>query len=292
VTTPHANRDSGQSGKELLEQAFDGLEQQTPDRLTRLIRWLRDPKSRKIRIPLGILFILSSFLWFLPVLGIEFRPIGLLLIAQDVPFLRRPVAKMMLWGELKWAEQRKQLARKGAWAGYLLGFSLGGLFEAILLRHVLQWHHVLLGLQWEPLQRMWVQVLADRLFLLLMCSIALCGVWSLWRGRLASDLLAGSTLLRHALSDLEPGTSWMHSSRTGSWAFTGFGWGRRIRSSGIYSGLRSSASFLWRWVCCSVVTGGRKRRSENLFQHVAPTLERSSLARRRKQHMFHSRCHP
>jgi uncharacterized membrane protein len=199
VTTPHANRDSGQSGKELLEQAFDGLEQQTPDRLTRLIRWLRDPKSRKIRIPLGILFILSSFLWFLPVLGIEFLPIGLLLIAQDVPFLRRPVAKMMLWGEQTWAEQCKQPARKGAWAGCLLGFSLGGLFEAILLRHVLQWHHVLLGLQWEPLQQMWVQVLADRSFLLLMCSIALCGVWSLWRGRLASDLLAGSTLLRHAL---------------------------------------------------------------------------------------------
>ena len=191
--------DSGQSGEELLEQAFDGLEEQTPDRVSRVIRWLRDPKSRKVRIPLGILFILASFLWFLPVLGIEFLPIGLLLIAQDVPFLRRPVAKMMLWAERKWAEQRKQLARQGALAGYLLGFASGGLLEAILLRHILQWHHVLLGLQWEPLRPMRIQVLADRVVLLLMCSIALAGLWSLWRGRRNPDLMAGRTLLSHSL---------------------------------------------------------------------------------------------
>jgi len=199
---PHAKRHSSQSREELLERAFDGLEQQTPDRLTRLIRWLRDPKSRKIRIPLGILFILASFLWFLPILGIEFLPIGLLLIAQDVPFLRRPVAKMMLWAERKWAEQRNQLARKGAWSGYLLGFSAGGLLEGILLRHILQWHHLLLGLQWAPFQQMRVQLLADYVFLLAMCFVALGGLWSLWRGRHSPDILAGRTLLSHAMIGL------------------------------------------------------------------------------------------
>ena len=195
----HSNRGSAKRGEELLDQAFEGLEQQTPDRLTRIIRWLRDPKARKVRIPLGLLFIAASFFWFLPIVGLEFLPIGLLLIAQDVPFLRRPVAKMMLWGERKWAEQRRQLARPGAWAGYLLGFSLGGLFEAILPRWILQWQHLLLGLQWGPLQQMSIQVLADRLFLLVMCFIALAGVWSLWRGRHAADLTAPSTLLRHAM---------------------------------------------------------------------------------------------
>ncbi|MBM0107817.1 DUF2243 domain-containing protein [Steroidobacter sp. S1-65] len=195
TTRPHSDG----SGEELLEQAFDGLEQQTPDRLSRLIHWLRDPKSRKVRIPLGILFILASFLWFLPVLGIEFLPIGLLLIAQDVPFLRRPVAKMMLWGERKWDEQRRQLSRKGAWAGYLLGFSLAGLLEAILLRHILQWQHLLLGLQWQALQDMEIQVLADRIFLLLVGAIGLAGLWSLWRGRRSPDLRAFRTLLSHSL---------------------------------------------------------------------------------------------
>lgn len=94
-------------GDELLEQAFDGLEQETPDRVARAIRWLREPKSKKIRIPLGILFILASFLWFLPVLGLEFLPVGLLLIAQDVPFLKRPVGKAVLWLEHKWVRLRR-----------------------------------------------------------------------------------------------------------------------------------------------------------------------------------------
>jgi hypothetical protein len=37
-----------------------------------------------------VLFILGGLLWFLPVVGIEMLPVGLLLIAQDVPFLRTP----------------------------------------------------------------------------------------------------------------------------------------------------------------------------------------------------------
>ena len=197
--TRRTDPDSGRSSDELLEQAFDKLEQQTPARLSRILHWLRDPRSRKFRIPLGILFILASFFWFLPVLGVEFLPIGLLLIAQDVPFLRRPVARMMLWLERTWDEQRRKLVRKGAWAGYLLGFSLGGLFEGILLHQILQWHHVLLGLRLGALQHTRVQILVDGLFHLLMCLIAAAGVWSLWRGRHATDLLAGRTLLSHAM---------------------------------------------------------------------------------------------
>jgi uncharacterized membrane protein len=186
-------------GTELLNEAFEGLEQQAPDRLTRLIRWLRDPKSRKIRIPLGILFILASFLWFLPVLGLELLPIGLLLIAQDVPFLRAPVAKMMLWLERKWAEQRRVLVRKGAWSGYLLGFALSGFFDGILLHQILQWHHLLLGVQSDPFQDMRVQILADGLFHVLMYLIAIAGIWSLWRGRHSPDLITGRKVLSHML---------------------------------------------------------------------------------------------
>lgn len=188
-----------QNGEELLNEAFDGLERQTPDRVTRVIRWLRDPKSRKFRIPLGILFIAASFFWFLPVLGLEFLPIGLLLIAQDVPFLRKPVGKMMLWLERVWSEQTRQLARKGAWGGYLLGFALSGFFDGILLHQVLQWHHLLLGLTSEPFRDMRVQILADGLFHLLMYLIAIAGLWSLWRGRHSTDLLGGRMLLSHAL---------------------------------------------------------------------------------------------
>jgi hypothetical protein len=94
-----------------LDRAFEELEQETPDRVSRTIRWLRDPEARWIRIPLGGLLILGSALWFLPVLGIEMLPIGLLLIAQDVPFLRRPVGRAVLWLEHKWVALRRRWRR-------------------------------------------------------------------------------------------------------------------------------------------------------------------------------------
>jgi hypothetical protein len=98
-------------GERELDRAFDELEQEAPDRVSRAIRWLRDPRARWIRLPLGALFILASALWFLPVLGIEMLPIGLLLIAQDVPFLRGPVGRAMLWLEHKWVALRRRWKR-------------------------------------------------------------------------------------------------------------------------------------------------------------------------------------
>ena len=99
-------------GKELLDQAFNELERQAPDRVTRAIRWLRTPESRRKRLALGVLFILGSFFWFLPVVGIEWLPIGLLLIAEDVPILRRPAARLMLWLERRWRALRQHGKRK------------------------------------------------------------------------------------------------------------------------------------------------------------------------------------
>lgn len=79
-----------------LNKAFERLEHMLPATLARALHWLHAPESRYVRIPLGILCIIASFFWFLPVLGLEFLPIGLLLIAQDVPFLRDPVGKVVL----------------------------------------------------------------------------------------------------------------------------------------------------------------------------------------------------
>ena len=94
-------------GRKELDRAYEGLEEELPDRMVRAIRWLRDPDSRWIRLPLGVLFIIGGLLWFLPVLGIELLPIGLLLIAEDVPFLRKPVARGMIWLEGKWVALRR-----------------------------------------------------------------------------------------------------------------------------------------------------------------------------------------
>jgi hypothetical protein len=95
-------------GSKELNQAFEGLEEEVPDRVSRAIRWLCDPAARWIRIPLGALLILGGLLWFLPVLGIEMLPVGLLLIAQDVPFLRGPVGRAVIWLERKWVALRRR----------------------------------------------------------------------------------------------------------------------------------------------------------------------------------------
>jgi hypothetical protein len=49
-----------------------------------------------------MLLVLGGFLWFLPVLGIGLLPLGLLLLAEDVPFLRKPVARAVTWAVRKW----------------------------------------------------------------------------------------------------------------------------------------------------------------------------------------------
>ena len=97
-----------------LDQAFDRLEQEVPDWLARKIRWMRKPQARAVRLPLGVLCILGSFLWFLPVLGIWFLPLGLLLIAQDVRFLRRPVGRLTLYLLDRWTRLRRWWAQRRA----------------------------------------------------------------------------------------------------------------------------------------------------------------------------------
>jgi hypothetical protein len=104
----------GGEGQKTLERAYNDLEHEVPERVSRALRWLRDPKSRWIRIPLGVLLILSSVLWFLPVLGIEFLPLGLLLIAQDIPFLRKPVGLVVIWPVRWWIALKRWWQKKRA----------------------------------------------------------------------------------------------------------------------------------------------------------------------------------
>jgi hypothetical protein len=101
-------------GQQELDRAMDVLEREAPDRVSRAVRWLRSPASRWVRIPLGLLFIAGGLLWFLPVLGVELLPIGLLLIAQDVPFLKKPVGRGMLWLERKWLSRKQRKHQRQA----------------------------------------------------------------------------------------------------------------------------------------------------------------------------------
>lgn len=69
------------------------------------------------------------------------------------------------------------------WAGFWLGFALGGFFDGILLHQVLQWHHLLSNVQAGALQDIRAQMLADGLFHALMYFIAAWALWLLWKAR-------------------------------------------------------------------------------------------------------------
>jgi hypothetical protein len=84
-----------------LDEQLDRLERACPAYLAKSIHFMREPRLRWLRTGVGVLLLIGGCLWFLPILGLEMIPVGLMLIAIDVPFLRGPVARMIAWGERK-----------------------------------------------------------------------------------------------------------------------------------------------------------------------------------------------
>jgi hypothetical protein len=68
------------------------------DAISRAVPGMRDPvrslvagRLRLVRLPLGMVFVVGGFAGFLPVLGFWMLPLGLLLLAVDLPALRPSV---------------------------------------------------------------------------------------------------------------------------------------------------------------------------------------------------------
>jgi hypothetical protein len=109
---------SGRSADE-LDRHLERFEQRLPDTAAKLVRWMRGPSSSLVRIPLGLLLIGGGIIGFLPILGFWMIPLGMVLIAQDVRFLRPPLARLFAWIERKWpakqsAPTRSRASRQGA----------------------------------------------------------------------------------------------------------------------------------------------------------------------------------
>lgn len=80
---------------------LDKLVHRLPPRAADTITYLLKPSSRWVRIPSGALLIAGGVLSFLPVLGVWMLPLGLALLAEDVPGLRASRAKALDWVERK-----------------------------------------------------------------------------------------------------------------------------------------------------------------------------------------------
>jgi hypothetical protein len=86
------------------------VERRFPGRFAHFLRWLRHPASRWVRIPIALLLSVAGVLGFLPVLGFWMLPLGLLLLALDLPPLRRPLRRFLVCSERRW--RNHQWARR------------------------------------------------------------------------------------------------------------------------------------------------------------------------------------
>ena len=91
-----------------LHRELDRLQQKLPKPAARPLGKLRHPDWKWARIPAGILLIIGGLLSFLPVLGLWMLPLGVALLAIDVPFLRKPTARLVGWCLYKWEAWRER----------------------------------------------------------------------------------------------------------------------------------------------------------------------------------------
>ena len=101
------------SSKAKLREAFLNLESEVPGSVARQIRNLRHPDARWARLPVGVLFVLGGLLApLIPILGVWMIPLGLLLLAYDVPILRRPTANFTIWCTHRWVALKGRFNRR------------------------------------------------------------------------------------------------------------------------------------------------------------------------------------
>jgi len=91
-----------------LNHQLDRLSRKLPSWASRSLKWLRKPSSRWLRIPLGLLLVLGGVFSILPLLGLWMLPLGLLLLVQDVPFLRRPTRRGLVCVERRWQRRKRR----------------------------------------------------------------------------------------------------------------------------------------------------------------------------------------
>ena len=81
------------------ERRLDKLIDRLPERAQTIMRWLRRPSSRLVRIPVGVSLVGGGILGMLPLLGFWMLPLGLILLADDMRPLRGARDRVLGWIE-------------------------------------------------------------------------------------------------------------------------------------------------------------------------------------------------
>jgi hypothetical protein len=84
------------SGKPDLDRELERLGRHLPGWARRGLDRVRRPSAFWLRVPVGLALIPAGIVGiFLPVLGFWMVPLGLALLALDVPFMRGPLARLI-----------------------------------------------------------------------------------------------------------------------------------------------------------------------------------------------------
>ena len=81
------------------DHRLERLIERLPSWTRSAMRWIRQPSARLVRIPAAALLCAGGVFGILPVLGFWMLPAGLMLLAEDVPPLRRATSRMLDWVE-------------------------------------------------------------------------------------------------------------------------------------------------------------------------------------------------
>jgi len=73
------------------------------------LRGLSAPGRMWLRLPVALLMILGGLVGFLPVVGFWMVPVGLVLLAIDLPRMRCAVARLLVRGQAAWRRLRARM---------------------------------------------------------------------------------------------------------------------------------------------------------------------------------------
>jgi len=81
---------------------IEALVARLPATVGSAVAWLRKPSRIVVRFGAAILFVLGGVFSILPVLGIWMLPVGLALLAEDLPGLKPKLELVARWIEGRW----------------------------------------------------------------------------------------------------------------------------------------------------------------------------------------------
>lgn len=88
-----------------------------------------------------------------------------------------------------------QLATQPLAAGVLLGMSFAAFFDGIVLHQILQWHHMLSGVESpKTVAGLEANTFWDGIFLAAASGLAITGIWMLWRSSRRGEVLRSQAL--------------------------------------------------------------------------------------------------